>query len=89
MHAADVRQEYLEFFAARGHSTIARSNLVPREDPTTLFTGSGMQPLIPFLLEGVGGHADLMQRDGLHPNAQGARMVAATVFRWLQPMLSK
>jgi acyl-CoA thioesterase-1 len=45
--------------------------------------------LIPFLLEGVGGHADLMQRDGLHPNAQGARIVEATVFRALEPMLSK
>jgi acyl-CoA thioesterase I len=45
--------------------------------------------LIPFLLEGVGGHADLMQRDGLHPNAEGARIVAATVLRAIQPMLSK
>ena len=45
--------------------------------------------LIPFLLEGVGGHADLMQRDGLHPNAQGARLVAATVLQAIQPMLSK
>ncbi len=45
--------------------------------------------LIPFLLEGVGGHADLMQRDGLHPNAEGARIVAATVFQALQPMLHK
>jgi alanyl-tRNA synthetase len=50
MQAADLRREYLAFFAARGHSKIARSNLVPREDPTTLFTGSGMQPLIPYLL---------------------------------------
>ena len=45
--------------------------------------------LIPFLLEGVGGHEDLMQRDGLHPNASGARIVARTVFQALQPMLRK
>jgi acyl-CoA thioesterase I len=45
--------------------------------------------LIPFLLEGVGGHADLMQRDGLHPDAQGAKLVAATVLQAIQPMLSK
>ena len=45
--------------------------------------------LIPFLLEGVGGHADLMQQDGLHPNAKGARIVAATVFRALEPLLAK
>lgn len=44
---------------------------------------------IPFLLEGVGGHADLMQRDGLHPNAQGARIVERTVFQALEPLLRK
>ena len=40
-------------------------------------------PLIPFLLEGVGGHAELMQRDGIHPTAEGNRIVAATVMRAL------
>jgi acyl-CoA thioesterase I len=45
--------------------------------------------LIPFLLEGVGGHADRMQRDGLHPNAGGARIVETTVFQAIQPMLRK
>ncbi len=50
MDTADIRRSYLEFFAARGHCLISRANLVPREDPSTLFTGSGMQPLIPYLL---------------------------------------
>lgn len=50
MNASEIRQAYLDFYAARGHAVIARANLVPREDPTTLFTGSGMQPLIPYLL---------------------------------------
>ncbi len=50
MDASQIRQGYLDFFVARGHAAIARANLVPREDPTTLFTGSGMQPLIPYLL---------------------------------------
>lgn len=45
--------------------------------------------LIPFLLEGVAGHDNLMQRDGLHPNAAGARMVTATVLRTLQPLLQR
>lgn len=45
--------------------------------------------LIPFLLAGVGGNPKLMQRDGLHPNAEGARVVAATVERALQPILRK
>jgi acyl-CoA thioesterase-1 len=43
--------------------------------------------LIPFLLEGVGGHADLMQRDGLHPNAAGARKVEELVMKTLEPRL--
>ncbi|MGA2132593.1 MAG: arylesterase [Bryobacteraceae bacterium] len=43
--------------------------------------------LIPFLLEGVAG-TSRMQRDGLHPTADGNRLVAATVMRHLRPMLS-
>src|SRR5437879_4219013 len=46
-------------------------------------------PLIPFLLEGVGGHAGLMQRDGIHPNAEGSRIVAGNVMRVLEPLLLK
>jgi acyl-CoA thioesterase I len=41
---------------------------------------------IPFLLEGVAG-TSLMQRDGLHPTADGNRLVAATVMRYLRPLL--
>ena len=44
-------------------------------------------PRIPFLLEGVGGVPRLMQRDGIHPTAQGNAIVAKTVCRYLQPML--
>jgi acyl-CoA thioesterase I len=43
--------------------------------------------LIPFLLEGVGGHDEYMQRDRLHPNAAGARKVEAVVMRALEGML--
>jgi acyl-CoA thioesterase-1 len=43
--------------------------------------------LIPFLLEGVGAHDELMQRDGIHPNAAGARQVEALVFKALRPLL--
>ena len=46
-------------------------------------------PLIPFLLVNVAGNARLMQRDGLHPNAEGTRIVAATVFKALEPMLKR
>lgn len=50
MQAQDIRNAYLEFFKKRGHAAISRAHLVPQGDPTTLFTGSGMQPLIPYLL---------------------------------------
>lgn len=50
MNAQDIRNSYLEFFKERGHAIIPRAKLVPYNDPTTLFTGSGMQPLLPYLL---------------------------------------
>ena len=50
MTAQEIRKAYLDFFAERGHKVIPRAQLVPYNDPTTLFTGSGMQPLIPYLL---------------------------------------
>jgi acyl-CoA thioesterase-1 len=43
--------------------------------------------LIPFLLAGVGGDTRYMQRDGLHPNAEGARRVEVLVMQTLQPLL--
>lgn len=50
MNAQDIRRKYLEYFKNKQHEIIARALLVPQNDPTTLFTGSGMQPLIPYLL---------------------------------------
>jgi len=50
MTAQEIRNNYLKFFEDRGHKVIPRALLVPQNDPTTLFTGSGMQPLIPYLL---------------------------------------
>ena len=50
MNAQAIRNSYLEFFKERGHAIIPRAKLVPYNDPTTLFTGSGMQPLLPYLL---------------------------------------
>ncbi|MEK7601743.1 MAG: alanine--tRNA ligase [Patescibacteria group bacterium] len=46
----EIRTKYLGFFKARGHTVIPSASLVPQNDPTTLFTGSGMQPLITYLL---------------------------------------
>lgn len=50
MQADQLRSKYLEFFKNRGHVIIPSSALVPENDPTTLFTGSGMQPMIEYLL---------------------------------------
>lgn len=50
MNAQEIRNAYLKFFEERGHAAIKRAPLVLENDPTTLFTGSGMQPIIPYLL---------------------------------------
>lgn len=44
--------------------------------------------VIPLLLQGVAGNPQLMQADGLHPNAAGTRIVAQTVFQALKPILA-
>lgn len=44
-------------------------------------------PLLPFILDGVGGVDSLNQQDGIHPNEAGSRRVAANVWRGLEPVL--
>lgn len=68
MNAEQIRNEYLKFFESKKHKIIARAKLVPENDPTTLFTGSGMQPLLPYLLG--------------EPHPEGVRLVnCQTCFR--------
>lgn len=50
MTAQEIRKKYIDFFVAKNHKAIDRASLYLKDDPTTLFTGSGMQPLIPYLL---------------------------------------
>src|SRR3989338_9023817 len=50
MQSEEIRKRFLEFFKKRGHAIIPSASLVPENDQTTLFTGSGMQPLLPYLL---------------------------------------
>ncbi|WP_299757072.1 arylesterase [uncultured Pontibacter sp.] len=45
--------------------------------------------LVPFLLEGVGGEADLNQSDGIHPTEEGQRILASNVWEILQPLLQE
>lgn len=50
MKAHQLRQKYLDNFKNKNHAVIPSAPLVPINDPTTLFTSSGMQPLVPYLL---------------------------------------
>ncbi|MBR3329108.1 alanine--tRNA ligase [Candidatus Saccharibacteria bacterium] len=50
MDANTIRKKFLDFQIKKGHKNIAPAPLVLEGDPTTLFTGSGMQPLLPYLL---------------------------------------
>ena len=49
MKSADIRKKYLEFYKERGHAVIPAAPIVPPDDPTTLFTSSGMQQMVPYL----------------------------------------
>ncbi len=50
MTVSEVRKRFLDFYEKRGHTIIHSAPIVPGNDPTTLFTSSGMQPLVPYLL---------------------------------------
>jgi len=49
MKASEIRKKYLAFFIARGHAVIPAAPIIPLDDPTTLFTSSGMQQMVPYL----------------------------------------
>ncbi len=42
MKSSEIRQQFLDFFASKGHQIVSSSSLVPHEDPTLLFTNAGM-----------------------------------------------
>ena len=50
MNAQEIRLKYLDFYHKQAHAVIKRAPLILTDDPTTLFTGAGMQPMIPYLL---------------------------------------
>ena len=50
MNAQEIRLKYLDFYSKQAHAVIRRAPLILIDDPTTLFTGAGMQPMIPYLL---------------------------------------
>lgn len=46
----ELRKSYIDFMKRIGGSQVPSSSLLPENDPSTLFTGSGMQPMVPYLL---------------------------------------
>jgi acyl-CoA thioesterase I len=68
---SSMSQEYSDTFSALFPALASRDGLI----------------LIPFLLEGVAGRADLNQGDEMHPNAAGAVIVADVVWKYLEPVL--
>jgi acyl-CoA thioesterase I len=87
-----------EFQKAEARVVLAGMTLPPNYGPTYIkkfeavyrdLAAKYRVTLIPFLLEGVGGHKEYMQRDGLHPNAEGARRVEALVMKSLEPLLQR
>lgn len=63
MKAVAIRDKYLKFFQDKGHAVIPPAPIVPIDDATTLFTGFGMQQLVPYLKG--------------EPHPQGTRLVDA------------
>ncbi len=46
----NIKDTYIKFFEAKGHKYIPSAGVIPENDPTSLFTTAGMQPLVPYLL---------------------------------------
>lgn len=56
MTTNDIRKKFLEFFRSKGHTVIASDSLVPKDDPTVLFTTAGMQQFKPQFLGRIDGY---------------------------------
>lgn len=50
MKARDLKEKFVNFFVSEKHIEIPSANLIPENDPTTLFISAGMHPLVPYLL---------------------------------------
>ena len=84
---AEVWAEDLDLAQAQV-AALARALAGPGKERVRLMTGSPEGEIAARrLLEGVAGEAELNQADSIHPNPEGARLVARTVFGALEPML--
>jgi acyl-CoA thioesterase-1 len=91
--ASNLSQMIAAFQAAGARVVLAGMTLPPNYGPQYIaqfekvyrdVAAKHKVKLIPFLLEGVGGHDEFMQRDRLHPNAEGAKKVEAAVMKALE-----
>ncbi len=46
----NIKDKYIAFFESKGHKYIPSAPIIPENDPTSLFTTAGMQPLVPYLM---------------------------------------
>ena len=54
--SCEIRKKFLDFFASKGHTVVASDSVVPKDDPTVLFTTAGMQQFKRQFLGYVGGY---------------------------------
>jgi len=52
MTSNEIRKKFLGFFEKNGHSILPSASLIPENDPSALFTTAGVQPLVPYILQG-------------------------------------
>jgi len=52
MKHTEIRKKFIDFFKKRGHIELESASLVPENDPSALFNSAGVQPLVPYILQG-------------------------------------
>ena len=75
----DIRSTFLDYFAKHGHEVVASSPLVPRNDPTLMFTNAGMVQFKNVFTGAEKRAATRAVHDRLHESAQFAAILAGTV----------
>ena len=74
MNATDIRSQFLEYFAERGHTIVPSSSLVPANDPTLLFVNSGMVQFKDVFL----GHREARRTSARPPRSAACAPAAST-----------